>query len=102
MCPGVPPDANSSWGYFRPFPYFLVAVDEPEGYTGGISGARGFCCRRGNDGCGENQGNEPPEDWHGERLLSRVGWRNSGQVALLGLDALVIKFSAPTKSFLGR
>jgi hypothetical protein len=26
----------------------LVAVDEAKGYTCGISGTMGFCCRRGN------------------------------------------------------
>ena len=42
-----------------------VAVDEVEGYTGDISGTMGFCCKRGKDGCGENQGSEPLKGWHG-------------------------------------
>ena len=41
-----------------------VAVDEPEGYTGDISGAMGFCYERGKGSCGENQGSEPLEGCH--------------------------------------
>jgi hypothetical protein len=44
----------------------LVAIGKAEGYTGGISGAMGFRCERGNDGCDENERSETPEVCHCE------------------------------------
>jgi hypothetical protein len=36
----------------------LVATDEARGNTGDMSGAMGFCCRRGNDGRAAGQRNK--------------------------------------------
>jgi hypothetical protein len=71
--------------------YFLHAK---RGYTGGISGAMGFCCKRGNDGCGEDQGSKPLEGCHCESSSAGLAEGTLGGVALLGLDGAVIKFSA--------
>jgi hypothetical protein len=50
----------------------LVAVDEAEGYTGGISRAMRFCFKRGNDDRDERQRSEPLEGCHCES--SSAGW----------------------------